>query len=177
MKKSSAYCVGMRKKPLTVKYSIKWASDIIDTLGVKIPLQNREDLFKLNYNTKIASMENIMKSWSARNLSLRGKVVVIKSLLLSKFQYLVAALGIPDQDIIRKINRLLYKFLWKGSEKLKRSVMINNRDKGGIDMPDFETICKCSMIKWVHRYIHSDECNWKKMIDYTLRPVGGKHVF
>ena len=176
--KSVAYCIGVKhSKRLKTMFPIKWSEDVIETLGVKIPLYDRNKLFVINYEPKIAAMENIIKTWSMRNLSLRGKVTVMKSLLISKFQYLVSVLGIPDVQIIRKIDKAVFSFLWDGSEKLKRKVMINLKEQGGLDVPDFETICKCAMIKWVYRYLHSEESRWKQMVSFTLKTLGGSYLF
>ena len=176
--KSSAYCIGMKNaKELDVKNRIYWAKDIIETLGVKIPTHKGIDVQKLNYEPKIVKIENIIKSWSSRNLSLRGKVIVIRSLIMSQFQYIVSVIGPPCQKVVQRINKIIYKYLWNGSEKLKRSIMINSLEEGGLNVPDFETICKCAMIRWVHRYIHSENSNWKSLVNYTLRKLGQEFIF
>jgi len=176
--KSSAYCIGMAKpKKLSVKYPIRWDNEVIETLGVKIPLQKQMDIEEMNFAPKIAQIETVIKSWLSRNLSLRGKVIVVRSLLLSKLQYLVTVLGIPRQKIIHNVNSIVFKYLWNGSEKLKRRVMINTLEEGGLNVPDFETICKAALIRWIHRYIHAEESNWTKLVDNTLKDVGGKLVF
>lgn len=176
--KSSAFCIGVKRDDiLQVRFPIKWANDVIETLGVKIPLYNRCDIFKLNYEAKIASIQSVIRTWSTRNLSLRGKVIVIRSLLMSKLQYLISVLGIPDNSIIHRINRIVYKYLWNGSEKLKRSTVINCIEEGGLNVPDLESIAKSTMIKWVHRFIHAEDSNWKNLVEYTLNQVGGKSFF
>ena len=38
---------------------------------------------------------------------------------------------------------MLFRFLWNNKpEKIKRSILIGNKQKGGIEMPDFETYSK-----------------------------------
>ena len=176
--KSIAYCIGVKQnQTLNTIIPITWSYEMVGTLGIQIPLENRKDIYKVNYEAKISSMEATIKAWSMRSLSLRGKVTVIKSLLMSKFQYLITTLGIPDKSLIVRINKAVYKFLWKGSEKLKRKVMINSREEGGLNVPDFESVCKTAMIKWVHRYLHSAESNWKEIVSYSLRQLGGKFLF
>ncbi len=176
--KSVAYCIGVKpKNNFKTNIAITWSDNNVETLGIKIPLWKRKDIYGINYEPKIASMEAVIRAWSMRNLSLRGKVTVIKSLLISKFQYLIAVLGIPDKKIIVRINKSVYKFLWDGSEKLKRNVMINAREEGGMEVPDFEATCKSVMIKWIYRYLHAPDSKWKQMVDYTLSPVGGSFVF
>ncbi len=176
--KSTAYCVGMGvRKELDARYPITWGLNRIETLGVKIPLQKNIDILSLNYESKIADIESVIKSWNTRNLSLRGKVIVIKALLLSKLQYLISVIGPPRQGTIHRLNKIIYRFLWNGTEKLKRSVLIKPLEEGGLNMPDFETICKCALIKWVHRYIHAGKSNWKSIVDHSLKELGSTYLF
>ncbi len=177
--KSVVYCIGVKhSKQINTRYPIKWSSSVIETLGIKVPLFDRSNIYAINYESKLKAMDNTIKTWSMRNLSLRGKATVIKSLIICKFQYLVSVLGIPDVKIIKQIEKSIYSFIWgNGSEKLKRKVMMNCKEQGGLDIPDFETVCKCAMIKWVYRYLHSNESKWKQMVSYTLLPVGGSYVF
>ena len=56
---------------------------------------------------------------------------------MSQIVYLLSALPAP-QGILQTINLLLYEFLWGSkSEKIKRTGMINEYDKGGLKMIDF----------------------------------------
>ena len=86
-------------------------------------------------------------------------------------------MGIPDRALITRINKAVYRFLWNGSEKLKRKVIISARAEGGLNVPDFDTVCKTAMIKWVHRFLHSAESNWKKIVSHCLSPLGGGFLF
>ena len=73
--KTAAYCIGIKPKyTLTINIPIFWSNGNIDALGVKIPLDNRNDLYRLNYESKIVSMKGVIKAWSNCNLSLRGKL-------------------------------------------------------------------------------------------------------
>ena len=53
-----------------------------------------------------------------------GKVTVIKSLIISKLVYISSLLPTP-KGIMQELNRLLFKFLWKGTDKVTRLSAIN----------------------------------------------------
>ena len=56
--KSTAYCIGVKQnKTLNTVIPITWSHEMVDTLGIQIPLENRKDIYKINYEAKISSME------------------------------------------------------------------------------------------------------------------------
>ena len=85
---------------------------------------------------KIIKLESILNSWSARRLTLLGKITIIKSALPS------------PQGIQQKINLLLYEFLWC-SKSEKRTEMINEYDKGGLKRINIHSFNASLKIKWV----------------------------
>ena len=59
---------------------------------------------------------------------------MIKSFALPKILYRVVLIS-NKKEFIKKINTLLYSFVWKGKDKVKRRAVINPIDKGGLKMP------------------------------------------
>ena len=55
------------------------------------------------------------------------------------------------QGTLKEINTLLYDFLWESKgEKIKRTQMINDNDRGGLKMIDIQSLNKSLKIKWVN---------------------------
>ena len=127
---------------------------------------------------KIIKLESILNSWSARRLTLLGKITIIKSLPVSQIVYLLSALPAP-QGILQKINLLLYNFLWGSkSEKIKTTEMINEYDKGGLKMIDIHSFNASFKIKWVQSCLNTDnKGKWKSVFDCYLKKHGGKLLF
>ena len=67
----------------------------------------------------------------SRGLSIYGKVITIKSLIISKFAYILPFLPVAKDDV-HELNSLLLKFLWKGTDKVTRSSTINEYENGGL---------------------------------------------
>ena len=57
-----------------------------------------------NFKKYTAKIENVLKPWRARNLSLEGKITVFKSLALSKITHLALLKAIP-LFIIDQLNK------------------------------------------------------------------------
>jgi len=92
------------------------------------------------------SVKKLLNIWSARGLSLYGKVTIIKSLIVSKFVYVMSLLTTP-KGVIHELNRLIFKFLWKGVNKVTRLSAINYYEKNGLKMIDLETMVKSLHLK------------------------------
>ena len=73
--------------------------------------------------------------------SVYGKVTIIKSLIIPKFVYISSLLPVP-KVIVKQLNRMLFKFLWKGPDKVTRLSAINEYDNGGLKMIDLESMIR-----------------------------------
>ena len=106
-------------------------------------------------------ISNILSSWKHRRLTLMGKIQLIKSLAASKATYILAPLA-TNHKIIKEINDIFYSFLWNNKgDKIKRSVMINNHESGGLKMIAISLFNISLKTTWIKK--HLDESNREKM--------------
>jgi hypothetical protein len=120
-----------------------------------------------NWKTRIKTIKNIILGWEKRNLSILGKICVIKSFLASQFVYVMKALCFPEK-ILKEINSLFFRFLWRRKdcnrrafEKIKRSVMINDFCEGGVNMVDVKLMQQSFQIEWFRCLSQaSKKCKW-----------------
>ena len=99
---------------------------------------------------KIERIKNILNSWSVRRLNLLGKITIIKTLAVSQIVHVLTSLQ-THQGALKEINTLLYDFLWESKgDKIKRTQMINDYDKGGLKMIDIQSFNKLLNKKWVN---------------------------
>ena len=68
-------------------------------------------------------------------------MTVIKSLIIPKFVYILSLLPAP-KEIVQELNRILFQFLWKGTDKVTRLSTISEYENGGLKMIDLEGIIK-----------------------------------
>ncbi len=57
--------------------------------------QEENSVTELNLNDRIKSMETIINIWKPRRLSLKGKITIIKTLILPQIQFLFSMIYIP----------------------------------------------------------------------------------
>ena len=158
--------------------TIKWSIGPINVLGIKIPINNRKDIYKLNLEDKINSIQKTIKLWLNRKLTLVGKINILKSQVLSKLTYVMAVLPNLPQHYIEEIQTLFFNFIWDFKrDKIKRSTQINTIKNGGLSVPDLKTYEKSLKVSWIKRFLDDSTSQWKVFFEQSLKPFGGKLLF
>ena len=103
-------------------------------------------------------------------------MTVIKSLLIPKFVYILSLLPVP-KGIIQELNRLLFKFLWKGTDEVTRLSTINEYENGGLKMIDLESMIKSLQLAWLKRIFGKNDGAWKSYLRVSLQCFGGLFLF
>ena len=154
--------------------SLKWCKTV-KALGVHFSYNSEESLQK-NFYDKISDIKKQIHLWSWRGLSLLGKVSIITSLLLPKLIYIFSILP-PPSEFVALIQTPIYKFLWKGPDKITRKAAINSFDNGGLNLTDLETSIKSLRLAWISKILNSESLPWKSYLRYLLKPFGGFFFF
>ena len=120
-------------------------------------------------------MEQTIKSWSKRKLTLLGKITVIKSLALSKFVHLFLALPNPPGELIKNLNKLFYSFLWNsGPDRIKRKVIVKDIAKGGLRMIQIDAFIMALKVTWLRRYIVQSDSSWSSLSNINFNDLLSK---
>ena len=61
--------------------------------------------------------------WQQRYLTIIGKIVIVKSLLSSQLSFVGSIIDIAEK-VIKELDTILFKYVWGGSEKVKRRTII-----------------------------------------------------
>ena len=99
-------------------------------------------------------------------------MTVIKSLVIPKFVYLCSLMPVAD-EFVKELNRLVYKFLWNGTDKATRLSTINDYAKGGLKMIDLDCMIKSLRLAWLQRIYNVTEGPWKWCLSHLLAKFGG----
>ena len=120
--------IGVLKGVKVALCGVRWVNlheDTIKILGIHY-LYNKQLQNDEKFKKCIAKIENASKLWKARNLSLKGKSKVFKSLALSKITHLVLVKTTP-LSVIDQLNKTLKNFIWNElNPKIKNSTINNN---------------------------------------------------
>ena len=63
--------------------------------------------------------------------------------------------------VIKEANQLLFKFLWKGVDKVTRLSTINSYKEGGLKMVDLDSQIKALRLSWMKRIFTPGSGTWK----------------
>ena len=85
-----------------------------------------------NILSKVERFELQLKKWMCRNLTLEGKILIVKTYGLSQLIYNLQCYGILQKELVL-VERLIFKFVWSKDwnklhvcERIKRSVLKKN---------------------------------------------------
>ena len=68
--------------------------------------------------------------WKWRGLTLLGKIQTVKPFIIPKGLSKAALIAVKD-DLIKEINSLIYRFIWKGNDKINLAALISDIEGGG----------------------------------------------
>ena len=128
-----------------------------------------------NFTIPLTKMKTMFNIWKQRNLSILGKVQIIKTYGTSQLIYIINMISTPI-DILKQANAIFYNFLWNGPDKIKRNTMIADYDKGGLKMPHIESIVKTQKIMWAKRFISFNFHPWKEFLSIGLNKIGINNI-
>ena len=115
-------------------------------------------------------MQDTLNIWLTRNLSLKGKITILKSLALPKLLYVSTNVPVPTA-IMKEAESVIFNFLWNHkTPKVKRNVIIQPIEYGGLKAPDFRSMVKASKVAWIKRLLSPGNAKWK-VIFQELAPM------
>ena len=160
--KTSARCLGGFSPSEDKLMGLNWTQEPVYTLGVNIS-GNECDHYTLNFMPKIIKMQELLKSWKCRYLSLKGKVTVINTLALSQLIYLCSIIYVPEQ-VYSEVKKIVLDFLWDGKPaKISYSTLIKDIGDGGLKLIDLKTKAQSLSISWIKRLTNVSQGKWKSI--------------
>ena len=94
-------------------------------------------------------LEKTLNLWKMPDLSLMRRILIVKSLGISKFIYTAAVTEI-NEIIINKIENMIYNFIWRDKKaKIRRKTLIGKYTSGGLQAPDINSIINAQRIMWI----------------------------
>ena len=131
--------------------------------------------FKSNFEDKVANIDQVLKEAEKRNLTLFGKVCIIKSMAISMLMYVATCLAIPEK-FIKDIDQRIFKFLWGKRDRIKRKSVINKLEEGGLNMLDLQTQIYALKAAWTSRIITSPSDHlWSYLPKLYLSKFGNNY--
>ena len=68
-------------------------------------------MLSLNIKERMEKIKTILGIWNIRALSLKGKITVLKSLVLPHIIHLASVIYI-EEDLSKELEKILFNFFW-----------------------------------------------------------------
>jgi hypothetical protein len=168
MDKSEAIWIGASSNFRHKPFKLKWTQGAT-CLGVHI-MNDLEEMTRINIEAKIQKIEDILKLWNLRKLTLVGKVTIVNTLIVPQMLYLGSVIHIPKQ-YISKYDQIITSFVWDNKPpKVKYKAMINSISNGGLCLQDIESKLQSLKLKWITKMLQSTYTSpWKSYLNTKFR--------
>ena len=130
---------------------------------------------ELNFDATLKSLKKTLNNWQWRNLTVLGKIQIIKTFAMPKLLFRASVLTF-DKDFLKKLSTALFNFLWKGKDKIKRLALVSDYSDGGLKMPHLESTIKTQRIMCLKKFIENYQSPWKVILSHHLKSHGDKFL-
>ena len=115
-----------------------WGATEFDLLGIHFSV-DLENITTLNFTPILNKCKKILYQWKRRRLT-------------------------PLNILVKKLNNLLYSFVWDNKpDKVNRKLITNSYINGGLNMVDIDIFIKCQKVAWVKRLVQTPNTPWAKL--------------
>ena len=151
-----------------------WNSTKFNLLGLNFSVELSE-ILDLNMSEKLFQIKGEITKWGKRHITPLGKVMVIKTIFVSKLNHLFSSLPSPDSIALKDLNDMFFKYLWSNKpDKIKRDTTFLDYKMGGLKMINLENFIHAAKAKWMYRLV-SKLSPWadlfKKSILHDVRRI------
>ena len=149
---------------------LKWVTRL-KVLGVNLSAAPHEMME--NLDEKISEIESLLNNFTYRNITVYGRIRVVKAIALSKVTHLIQIIPNPPPTQILKLQRIINKFIWTGPGQkkvvIKKEAAELPPSRGGLAIPNIEHFWNGLKLAWLNRLFTShDDTTWKKLAMYKL---------
>ena len=133
-----------------------------------LEFDNKLENMDRNYFEKIKEIERMLQGWLYRHLTTYSKIVILKSLALSKLTHI--ALVVPDlmKKDLNKLEQIFFDFLWsKKVPKVSKLDTFKPQKFGGLSMVDIFSFWKSLKCTWLRRIL-TTSAFWPEILKIEL---------
>ena len=156
--------------------NIDLTNDTIKILGVHFSY-NKNVQKEKNYLTTVKKIQKALNVWTTRALTLEGKVLIFKTLGISKIVYLSLITTVPN-SILDEIQKIQKAFLWFSSKpKINHKTLCNKFEDGGLKNVDIKAKIISLQCSWVKKLYDDNHHDWKIIPLYLINKYFGKNFY
>ena len=177
LEKSEACWIGVKQgcseKPVDCKW-IDIKTGAIRALGV-FNSYDTDLVEKLNFLDNFKALVDVCNLWQYRGLSLTGKILIFKTVALSKLVY-SCTMKTPSKNVVDQLNSIHKNFIWNNKKpKIKHSTLIADYEEGYKDV-GIKSETLSLKVPGISKLLGTNFHPWKIIPNEILSEVGGANV-
>ena len=152
---------------LCPEINMTW-SNKFTLLGISFSTDLRQ-MASENYNSKIQSIKSTLNSYKKRNLSILGKVTVLKTIIVPRLIYLLKVLPSPSLEFFVEMENCFKTFIW--DEKKPKIIMAQlekDIEQGGLRLPNLCMLDKALKLTWTTQLL-KDQGLWQNLFESATK--------
>lgn len=151
----------------------KIAKEYMKILGINIGVNDKEAR-DATWTGILNKIKQVLQFWKLRELGLGGKVVVVNSLILTKCNYVIGAIDMPDW-VLNDLKETVSTFLWGGKGVLiSAKTLIADNKEGGLNLIDVNVKRKAIRFKVIKKFLYDKvDYGWKGFMKEFLSKSSG----
>ena len=150
--KTEAFQLGINQIKIENMFGLKWVNGPIKVTGVSVG-NNIAELSERMISEKVEKVKCLLNMWKSRNISIKGKITLLRTQAMPIILHLASILFISDENI-KHFDSLFYDFIWPNKKHhVKKKVLIQNIEDGGLKMPDIESMIKAIKLTWIKKLL------------------------
>ena len=127
------------------------------------------DCTQENLKPRIQKINNTIKAWQHRELSFKGKTLVINGLLTSTLWYTATSTAMPPWAI-SELEKAIYNFFWDNkSPPTNRDVLALPTSAGGFDIHHIQSKIAALRLNTLRQLLNPEHAHWKLFTQHFLR--------
>ena len=177
--KTKLVWIGRRKHSkckLNINSNLEWGVSEFKLLRIWFSV----DLVKIpsiNYSMTLDNAKKLILNWKKRNLTPFGKITILETFILSKFNHLFGLIPSPSKDFLSKSNTLLYNFILDNKpDKIKSVHLCQDYKIGGLKMTNLECFIQSLKLTWIYRLLKCGASPWVIIFEETVSCVTKYHA-
>ena len=146
--------------------------ETIKILGIHYSY-NKKLMNERNFMKAFSNFKTVLNMWKTRQLTIYGRLEVVRSLAISKIMYVLNMLD-PPKGFCKDVQNAINGFVWKNkTAKVKYSTAVGMYIDGSLKLPNIDIRYKTQRIMWMSNLISKYNGTVKNLLNQICKDIGG----
>ena len=137
---------------------------------------NNLEGMECNFFQKMEEIKKVFNCWIYRTLTIYGKIVIVKTLALSKLSHLPLVLPDLNSAQLKQLENIIFNFLWGNKpDKVSRDHSKLSEKAGGLGVIDIKCFWQALKFSWIRRLLNTSAF-WPKILCEEVKNIIGCEV-